>query len=110
MRLESAGKTHVGMKRDHNEDAFLMLPAHGVFCVADGMGGHSSGEVASELALSEIAEFYERTSKDKEATWPYKENRKLNYEENRLAALVKRLPQGEFRTLASGRRRVGHRG
>ena len=46
VRLEVAGITHVGMKRTHNEDNYLLLPEEALLCVADGMGGHSSGEIA----------------------------------------------------------------
>ena len=48
MRIEVAGKTHVGMKRNHNEDNFLVMPEERLFCVADGMGGHFAGEIACE--------------------------------------------------------------
>jgi len=89
MRLEFAGKSHVGMKRTHNEDALHISEQHGLFCVADGMGGHSSGEVASALALAEISGFFDRTGKDDENTWPYKADRSLSYDENRLVVAIK---------------------
>jgi len=89
MRIEVAGISHVGMKRNHNEDNLLLLPEEQLFCVADGMGGHSSGEVASKIAVEEVAEFFRMTSKDQDATWPYKMDRARNYDENRLATGVK---------------------
>ncbi|HXX30133.1 MAG TPA: Stp1/IreP family PP2C-type Ser/Thr phosphatase [Myxococcaceae bacterium] len=89
MRIEVAGRSHVGMKRNHNEDAFLLLPDEQLYCVADGMGGHASGEIASRIAIEELAEFYRRTSKDAELTWPFKMDRTRNYEENRLATGIK---------------------
>jgi protein phosphatase len=89
MRLDVAGKTHVGMKRNHNEDNFLLLPEENLFCVADGMGGHSSGEVASKIAVTEIAEFFKATGRDTDATWPFKMDKARNYDENRLTVAVK---------------------
>jgi protein phosphatase len=51
-----AGRTDVGVIRSGNEDNFLMLPDHGLFIVADGMGGHAAGEVASEMAVQIIGQ------------------------------------------------------
>lgn len=89
MRIEVAGSTHVGMKRNHNEDNFLVLPEENLCCVADGMGGHSSGEIASRIAVDELGEFYRLTSKDQDATWPFKMDKTRNYDENRLATGIK---------------------
>jgi len=89
MRLESAGKTHVGMKRNHNEDNYLLLPEENLFCVADGMGGHSSGEIASKIAVTEVSEFFKYTAKDRDITWPFKMDKNRNYDENRLATAIK---------------------
>jgi protein phosphatase len=89
MRIEVAGSTHVGLKRDSNEDNLLLLPEENLFCVADGMGGHASGEIASKIAIEELAEFYEMTSRDQDSTWPYKMERARTYEENRLATGIK---------------------
>jgi protein phosphatase len=51
-----AGRTDVGVIRSGNEDSFLMVPDDGVFIVADGMGGHAAGEVASEMAVKIIGQ------------------------------------------------------
>lgn len=46
-----------GRVRDINQDAFFVIPEQGVFLIADGVGGHNSGEVASRTAVTDIAEY-----------------------------------------------------
>jgi protein phosphatase len=70
-RLRSAGVTDVGRKRDHNEDTFAIDAEHELYVLADGMGGHASGEVASKLAVDELVEFYTSTCRTPGFSWPY---------------------------------------
>ncbi|MBN3949750.1 MAG: serine/threonine phosphatase [Nostoc sp. NMS7] len=71
--LEDAGCTDVGHQRDHNEDYFgietkihkLQLPksrvlqGHGLYILCDGMGGHAGGEIASQLAVNTLREYFQ---------------------------------------------------
>jgi hypothetical protein len=57
LRYVAAAKTDVGQKRQGNEDRFCLDPSLGLYVVADGMGGHAAGEVASRLAVETIQEW-----------------------------------------------------
>ena len=50
----SASRSHVGMVRTINEDACLAMPEHGLWAVADGMGGHEAGDIASQMAIEAL--------------------------------------------------------
>ncbi len=50
MLIRSAASTHVGMRRQTNEDRYAIVPDLGLYLVADGMGGHKAGQVASQMA------------------------------------------------------------
>lgn len=54
MRLRACGATHVGMRRKVNQDAFLIDENLGFFIVADGMGGHAGGEIASQETVDAV--------------------------------------------------------
>lgn len=57
MKFLSFGKSSIGMKRTHNEDAFYRNDGYGLYIVADGMGGHKAGEVASNMAVDSIKNY-----------------------------------------------------
>lgn len=56
MKIEAYGRTDCGPVRDNNEDSLLLDEELGIFIIADGMGGHAAGEVASEMAVESIHE------------------------------------------------------
>jgi protein phosphatase len=86
--LRHAGLSDVGRHREVNEDAFCVLPRYLLFVVADGMGGHKAGSVASRLATDSISEFFGSTEGE-DSTWPFHFDPLRSYEENRLFAGIK---------------------
>jgi protein phosphatase len=81
MRTRFAGMTDVGLMREHNEDNLLVMPEYHVVAVADGMGGHRSGDVASRLAVSTLSDFFSVTV-GRDGTWPFPADPNLTEEEN----------------------------
>lgn len=81
MRTVFAGLTDVGTVREHNEDSLLLMPDYRVVAVADGMGGHRSGDVASQLAVSTLSDFFSITV-GHDGTWPFPADPNLTEEEN----------------------------
>jgi serine/threonine protein phosphatase PrpC len=55
MGFECVERTHVGLRRKLNEDSLVSLPERGIWAVADGMGGHEAGEVASAKVIESLA-------------------------------------------------------
>ncbi len=70
LKIRSAGLSDVGRKRTSNEDSFALSTEHNLFVVADGMGGHAAGEVASRLAVESIERHISGSDPRKEPTYP----------------------------------------
>ena len=89
MRVRFAGDSNVGMKRAHNEDSFYLPESERLAIVADGMGGHASGEVASRMAVETIVGFFKATQDDQQLTWPFKMDHGHRYDVNRMVTAIK---------------------
>jgi protein phosphatase len=81
--------------RDRNEDSFLVYPEFRFAAVADGMGGHLSGDIASSLAISTLKEFYGNTV-GPDRTWPFPYDNDLTEEENCIVVGVRLSNQNVF--------------
>jgi len=83
-----AAKSHPGRVRAGNEDALIADAALALFAVADGLGGHQGGEVASRIAVDTITEFVTSSRHDSTITWPYGFNPDISFEGNQLQNAV----------------------
>src|SRR3954470_5819363 len=88
MEIKAYGLTHVGRQRQHNEDSYLVADEAKLFLVADGMGGHAAGEIASRIAVDSISEFILHTKED-DGTWPHAYDEQYTRSTNKLMAAVR---------------------
>jgi len=88
VEVKAIGVTHVGRQRQHNEDSYLVEKTAKLFLVADGMGGHAAGEIASKIAVESISEFILHTKED-DGTWPHAYDEQYKRSTNRLMAAVR---------------------
>ena len=89
MNFTAAGLSDVGLQREHNEDSFCIVAEHRLFVVADGMGGHRAGDIASRMATTEIKAFFDATDMDDGTPWSNKGESELTPDQNRLVSAVK---------------------
>jgi len=100
MKIVYKGITDVGRKREANEDSFAVVPEDSLFVVADGMGGHAAGEVASRLAVTAISDFIASTRRDTEITWPFEYDMSMSIEGNRLRTAIRLANQRILDTIS----------
>lgn len=86
--VRASGVSDVGRVRQSNEDAFVAEPDVHFFAVADGMGGHGAGEVASRLAIEAVTAFIRRSADTSDFSWPWGIDRRLSLDGNRLRTAI----------------------
>jgi protein phosphatase len=89
MHIHCEARSDVGKKRRGNEDALSLNPEQNLYVVADGMGGHAAGEVASKIAVEAINEFVTLTGGNEEITWPFGLDESISYDGNRLKTAIR---------------------
>jgi serine/threonine protein phosphatase PrpC len=82
--IESAGITDIGKKRQGNEDALFLDDSLGLYVVADGMGGHRAGEIASRLVVDTIRKYMQQAANNGDADQNFILDRSLSREANML--------------------------
>jgi protein phosphatase len=89
MKIACHALTDVGRKRKGNEDCVLVNLEQRLFVVADGMGGHAAGEVASKIAVDSICEFVGLTAGGEDITWPFGLEEDVSLDGNRLKTAIR---------------------
>jgi PPM family protein phosphatase len=82
--IVTAARSHPGRTRSLNEDSFLTDPGLNLLVLADGMGGHRGGEVASAMAVRSLHEFVVASRTDSAITWPCGLELHRSFEANQL--------------------------
>jgi protein phosphatase len=96
--IESAGITDVGMKRKNNEDSLFLNDEKQFYVVADGMGGHQAGEVASNLVVETLWDYIKRFNGDDHVEELADHDESLSREANRLLSGIHLANKSVFQT------------
>jgi protein phosphatase len=104
MNFTAAGLSDVGLQREHNEDSYCILSEHRLFVVADGMGGHRAGDVASRMATAEMTAFFDTTQANGEGVqWSAEQDPRMSSDQSRLVSAVKLANQRIFQASIQNR-------
>ncbi|MBU1626410.1 Stp1/IreP family PP2C-type Ser/Thr phosphatase [bacterium] len=103
MRILSCCKTDTGKKRTHNEDTHMCDDNLGLFIVADGMGGHAAGDVASKMAVETVAEYMKEALKDPDMTPPFGTDVNLSLDENHIKLAIQQANKKIYQHASSDR-------
>jgi protein phosphatase len=99
--IDSFGYSDAGPVRSSNEDSFISDDELSLFVVADGMGGHAAGEVASRLAVEAIENFVRRSQEPGDFSWPCGIDSALSFTGNRLRTAIHLANRRVFREAES---------
>ncbi len=90
IRIASAVASHPGLRREENEDAYCAREDLGLYMVADGMGGHAAGEIASRLVVEAVEAFINETrDADAQRTWPFPYDPSISLDANRVKVALR---------------------
>jgi len=101
--IAACGLSHTGLERTENEDSIGSFVEDRVFIVADGVGGHSAGEVASAMAVEALGTFFRTFHANPHQAWPYPVDRSMSLGANLLRVGIK-AANDQIRTEAAGDR------
>ena len=87
--IQAYGASDIGRKRQRNEDSFVANQDIQLYLVADGMGGHNAGDVASQTAAKSIESFMVHSHEERELTWPFGIDPRMSFDANRLRTALK---------------------
>ena len=106
-RLKSGGVSDLGLERKVNEDSYYLDPDNNLFIVADGMGGHAAGEVASRISVDTVVDFIKTMVKEKTVNWPFEFNEELSSVANGLINAVQSANQAVGRAVVEDPQKAG---
>ncbi len=101
--VESAGLTDVGLKRKGNEDAFFLDDDLKLYVVADGMGGHQAGEVASGIVVKTVQDTMRQFRTQPDGPMDEAVDKSLSPEADRLAASIRKSNMAVYETAGTSR-------